>query len=195
MNTSEVPVLAQPGAGLPTTELLIGRILFAIRLKVSNRQQMTDRFCQERAIIRRRVDEASPSKLGVRLLIPRLLGMEDSSRYWSVWMTLDHLRITNEAFAGVISSLVEGRLPEGEASTAAVKPSPEVTGSVDAAYEKSCDHLLAVLKDATDLKTRLRYKHPWFGPLDASGWHALAGMHMGIHRAQIVRILTAQFNA
>jgi hypothetical protein len=27
-------------------------------------------------------------------------------------------------------------------------------------------------------------------PLDAAGWHALAGMHMGIHRAQIERILS-----
>jgi hypothetical protein len=192
MKPPQEPVLDSPGAGLPALELFIGRMLFALRRSTADREQMTQRFCEERSIIRRRVDEASPSKLGVRVLIPRLPGMEDSSRHWSVWMTLDHLRITNEAFAGVISSLVAGRMPEGEASTAAVKPSPDVTGAVDEAYEKSCDHLLAVLNDSSELKTPLRYKHPWFGPLDASGWHALAGMHMGIHRGQIEQILTAQ---
>ena len=195
MKPPHEPTLDSPGAGLPAPELMIGRLLFALRRSTANRQKLTQRFCEERAIIRRRVDEASPSELEVRMLIPRLRGMEDSSRFWSVWMTLDHLRITNEAFAGVIRSLVQGRMPEGEASTAAVKPSPKVTGAVDAAYEKSCDQLLAVLNESSDLKTPLRYKHPWFGPLDASGWHALAGMHMGIHRAQIVRILTAQLTA
>jgi len=43
-----------------------------------------------------------------RLLIPRLRGMEDSSRNWSVWMTLDHLRIIHGSFIGVIGTLVKG---------------------------------------------------------------------------------------
>ncbi|MBX3389322.1 MAG: hypothetical protein KF691_07680 [Phycisphaeraceae bacterium] len=40
-----------------------------------------------------------------RVLIPRLRGLEDSSRYWSVWMMLDHLRIVNSQVAMVIASL------------------------------------------------------------------------------------------
>ena len=44
---------------------------------------------------------------------------------------------------------------------------------------------------APDLKTSIRLPHPWFGPLDAAGWPALAAGHMGIHREQIVRILRA----
>jgi hypothetical protein len=31
------------------------------------------------------------------VLIARPRGLEDSSRYWSVWMTLDHLRIVHLA--------------------------------------------------------------------------------------------------
>ena len=38
-------------------------------------------------------------------------------------------------------------------------------------------------------KFRHRDAHPWFGPMDASAWHALAGTHMGIHRAQIADII------
>jgi len=36
---------------------------------------------------------------------------------------------------------------------------------------------------------RAALPHPWFGPLDAAGWHALAAGHMAIHRVQIERIL------
>jgi hypothetical protein len=104
-------------------------------------------------------------------------------------MTLDHLRITNEAFARVITALTQGHIPPGKASTATVKPSLDVTGTVEADFEKSCDAVLAAVAAAPDLRTKLRFAHPWFGPLDASGWHALAGMHMGIHRAQIARII------
>jgi len=104
-------------------------------------------------------------------------------------MTLDHLRITNLAFAGVIRSLTHGRVPEGEASTAAVKPDPLVSSTVDEEYEKSCDLLLSVITNTGDLDTALRYSHPWFGPLNAFEWLALAAMHLGIHRAQIAAIL------
>ena len=124
-----------------------------------------------------------------RVLIRRLPGMEDSSRYWSVWMTLDHLRIVHGGMDRIIGDLTNGRMPEGIASTATVKPSPEATRGVIAAFRKSCDALLETVAAAGNLKTRLRYSHPWFGPLDAYGWHALAAGHMGIHRAQIERII------
>jgi hypothetical protein len=104
-------------------------------------------------------------------------------------LPLDHLRITNLVFAGVISSLTNGLMPEGEARTAAVKPDPAVTGTVDAEYEKSCDDLIALVSRTENLATTLQYRHPWCGPLDASRWHALSAMHPGIHPAQIEAIL------
>jgi hypothetical protein len=125
----------------------------------------------------------------VRVLIRRPPGLEDSSRYWSVWMTLDHLRIVNSEMARVIGALTKGQQPAGQASTAAVKPSLEVSAAVVTGYEESCDALLAVVAAAPELKTAVRFAHPWFGPLDAAGWHALAAGHMGIHRVQIERIL------
>ncbi len=58
-------------------------------------------------------------------------------------------------------------------------------------YETSCDRLLATIAEAENLRTPLRYAHPWFGPLDAAGWHAMTGMHLTIHRVQIERIVGA----
>jgi uncharacterized damage-inducible protein DinB len=123
------------------------------------------------------------------VLIDRVPGLEDSSRYWSLWMTLDHLRIVNHGIARTIESLSKEISPTGQASTAAVKPSPAVDSSVLDAFEKSCDAVLAAVSAAPNLKSRARYTHPWFGPLDAAGWHAMAAGHMTIHRKQIKRIL------
>jgi len=122
-------------------------------------------------------------------LIKRVRGLEDSSRYWSVWMTLDHLRIMHTGLTRVIASLSREITPPGAASTAAVKPSPQVTAAVVGEYEASCEALLATVAAADNLNTAARFTHPWFGPLDAAGWHALAAGHIGIHRVQIGRIL------
>jgi hypothetical protein len=62
---------------------------------------------------------------------------------------------------------------------------------VEKAFEASCDEMLAAAAAVPDLKTAARYAHPWFGPLDAAGWHALAASHMAIHRAQIAKIIAA----
>jgi hypothetical protein len=189
MTTSSEPALAAPGAGLPAIELFIGRLLFRLNCRAGSREEFISRFQKERSAIRMLVEGCEESQCGERILIRRLRGLEDSSRYWSVFMTLDHLRITNLAFAGVIRGLTHGRVPEGEASTAAVKPDPLVTSGVVEEYEKSCDLLLSVITKSGELKTTLRYPHPWFGPLNAFEWLALAAMHLGIHRAQIEAIL------
>ena len=189
MTTQTEPKLAAPGAGLPAIELFFGRLFFALRRWFGTRDSFTARFQQERQAISTLVRSCDSESGMRRVLIRRLSGLEDSSRNWSVWMTLDHLRIVHLDFIRVIGALTNGIIPEGKASTAAVKPSPETSAEVVAAYEKSCDDLLSTVAAAPNLNTAVRFAHPWFGPLDAAGWHALAGGHMGIHRLQIERIL------
>jgi hypothetical protein len=189
MTPEAEPKLAPPGAGLPRIELFIARLIFGVQRRMGNRDCFNARFVRERAAIRTLVNSCDPTSAGTRVLIKRLPGLEDSSRNWSVWMTLDHLRIVNDRLAKAVEALAKGIIPPGHASTAAVKPSPSANASVVDPYEKSCDAVLAAVSAAPDLKTNVRFPHPWFGPLDAGGWHALAGGHMAIHRKQLERIL------
>ncbi len=182
------PILEAPGAGLPASELFVARRLFAWKRRFGSRRRHRETFLKERARIRELVDSCPRDLRATRVLVPRLRGLEDSSRHWSVWMVLDHLRITNEAFAEVIAALAAGRIPPGRASTAAVKPSPEAGAETEAAYEASAGRFLDTVAGLPELRTGLRYEHPWFGPLDAAGWHALAALHLGIHRSQIAEI-------
>lgn len=189
MTPSAQPELAPPGAGLPLPELWIARLLFAVRRLRGSRETFLTKFEQERAAIRALVAFCAEEKRGRQVVIKRPRGLEDSSRNWSVWMTLDHLRITNTALIRVITALTQGQVPPGKASTAAVKPSITVTAAVEAEFERSCEGVLSVIAGASDLKTEVRFAHPWFGPLDAFGWAAMAGTHMGVHRVQIQSIV------
>lgn len=188
MNHDE-PKLAPPGAGLPKPELYVARALFAFRRWTSSRAALTALFQRERVAIRQMLLACEGDAGARRVLIRRPPGLEDSSRYWSVWMTLDHLRIVHREMRRVIEALIGGVVPEGVASTAAVKPGVELSAGVVSEYEESCDALLATVATPATLKTALRFAHPWFGPLDAAGWHALSAVHLGIHRVQIERII------
>jgi len=183
------PKLAPPGAGLPKVELLIARTLFAWRRLTGSRASFDAEFRREREAIRKLYQQCDSQQGAVRVLIKRPVGLEDSSRNWSVWMTLDHLRIVHTSITQVIGALARGIVPDGKADTAAVKPHGDATADIVAAYERSCDKLSEQIAATPDLKTTARYPHPWFGPLDAAGWHALAGRHLAIHRVQLERII------
>jgi len=189
MDATIEPKLAPPGAGLPKIELYVARLLFALQRLQGNRASFSTRFQKEREKIRILIGLCDTESGTKRVLIKRVPGLEDSSRYWSVAMTLDHLRIIHNAITRTIEALAAGIVPNGTASTARVKPSPQATMEVTSDYERSCDQLLAAVAAVRDLKTSAQYAHPWFGPLDAAGWHALAAGHIKIHRVQIERIL------
>jgi hypothetical protein len=194
MNPSNEPKLAAPGAGLPKVELMIGRLLFARQRLTGDAAAFNAHLQTQRVAIRALIERTSPEARAKRVLIERPRGLEDSSRYWSVWMTLEHLRMVNVLVAGIIEDLLRGRTPAGVVSTATVKPRPDVNGEVERLYEKSCDVLIA-LSEGAELKTRLRYAHPWFGKLDGSGWHALVAGHVGLHRVQVERIVAGLPNS
>jgi hypothetical protein len=183
--------LAPPGAGLPKPELFIARMIFGWFRRSRSRAALTTMFEAERAAILRLAASCDPATGARRTLIQRLPGLEDSSRDWSVFMTLEHLRIVHEVVGESIRSLSEGIVPERVASTAAVKPSMEVDATAIDAFDRSCDRLQAVVAAIPDLRTAASYRHPWFGPLDAAGWHAMASFHLRLHRKQVEAILAA----
>lgn len=185
--SAPAPITAPPGAGLPAFELRVARLGFGLARLVFDPAAARMRIVAEQAAIEALVNRFPVGWRARRVLIKRPRGLEDSSRDWSVYMTLDHLRIVNEAVAGAIADLLAGRVPATPASTATVKPAPDADAAVLAAFAGSCDALCraGAGADPVSLRTRLRYDHPWFGPLDAAGWLQLGALHLGLHRRQI----------
>ena len=183
--------LAPPGAGLPILELFAARLLVRWKARRTSRAAAEALFAAERDAILDLVKTSVPASLSTPVLIPRLQGMEDSSRNWSVLMTLDHLRIVNLQIASVIAQLAQGEVPGRAASTAAVKPDRGVDAAVIKAFDTACRTFEETTASVANLKTAVKFAHPWFGPLDAAGWHFMAAFHMGLHRKQVERILEA----
>ncbi|PTX94798.1 hypothetical protein DB346_22590 [Verrucomicrobia bacterium LW23] len=184
-SSASEPRLDPPGAGLPALEHMIANMLFAWSCLSGSRERFTRTFQAERervVSLARRCDAESGAR---RVLIRRLPGLEDSSRYWSVFMTLEHLCLVHEGIARVITSLGQGKVPPGKASTAAVKPAPGADERTIETFELSCDKVLKAAESVPDLRTGARYDHPWFGALDAYGWYAMAPFHLRLHRRQI----------
>lgn len=148
MENSETPHLAPPGAGLPWIELQIARLLFAIRCQRGNSASFIGRFREEQEKIRSLVYAFPIDQRGRRILIARAVGLEDSSRHYSAWMVLDHLRIVNDACVDIITSLLRAEEINGAVSTAAVKPDSAAGFSVETRYEASCRGVIETLQSA-----------------------------------------------
>jgi len=171
---------------------MVARVRFGWARRNTPREKFRKMFEQERDTILTLVQNCDAEIAMQQVLIDRIRGMEDSSRHWSVLMTVDHLRIVNQAMGEIIESLMKGELPDGEVRTADVKPDPDVTPEVIEEFEMGCDAFLEGTATLTgEGSGKLRHAHPWFGKMDADGWHALAAVHMRVHRIQIERIKQA----
>ena len=182
------PILQPPGKGLPFYELLVARLLVWWRYNRTSRQEADAAFKFEKEEILRLSRELDQTAAARPILIKRLRGLEDSSRFWSVYMTVDHLRIVNTEVATIIQDLVLGARPQHVATTKAVKPSGSADVSTLNDFERACNRFEEIANKAQDLRTHMTWKHPWFGELDAQQWHFFAGFHMHLHRRQILAI-------
>ena len=186
------PRLQPPGTGLPKLELSIARMLVGWQNRRSTRQSAAALFAREREVILKLARGGSSEADAQRVLIKRPIGLEDCSRYWSVYMTMDHLRIVNHGTGELIRLLGRGETPERVTGTADVKPAPGVGPEVTAEFERACDFFEQSVAVVDDLRATPRWPHPWFGPLNAADWHFFTAFHMGLHRRQVEAIRKVQ---
>ncbi len=188
MKIESQPNLDAPGAGLPALELFFAKQMFRNHRRKTSREQSVKIFEQERDQILQLVENLSEDVASKQVLIKRLRGLEDSSRFWSVYMVLDHLNIVNGQICHMIQALHKGKTPTREASTATVKPTSNDSETVEQ-FRSVCGEFLEKTAALDSLETSVKAPHPWFGPLDGLAWHKMLGFHMGLHRKQIEVIL------
>jgi hypothetical protein len=104
------PPVGKPGAGLPALELAVARVGFAVHCRVASRTAVVARFRAEADRLvecARRLDDTAAR---TRVLVRRVTGIEDNSRYWSAAMLLEHLVIVNRGIAGIIEHICAGEV-------------------------------------------------------------------------------------
>jgi len=186
--TSKQYQLAPPGAGLPWLELQIVRGIFHVSARLSNHAHASQMFAEEELLIVDVMDQFNEREGEQEVLIKRLRGLEDSSRYWSAYMTLSHVAIVNRAVVQIIHSLLDGKVPATAARIADVKPVPIGKEALSTFREVNAS-FTDISRSVKNLRTPLTFAHPWFGELDGARWHFLAGFHMRLHREQLNAIL------
>lgn len=180
--------LQPPGAGIPKFELLVARFLFAWKMRSTSQARALDELSKLGDDIIQLASNFEPPLASRQVLIDRLRGLEDSSRYWSLYMTVEHLRIVNKVTLEVINSLVRGEKLHITLSTASVKPAPGIDESVLKEFRLGCKALAQTDVPDGDTGSALTMAHPWFGELNARQWQIFAGFHMALHKKQMLRI-------
>lgn len=184
--------LSEPGAGLPFMEKIVLKILFRILTRLKGRDEFVRLFRDEEATIRGLIEGLSADQGSKVVLVKRGFGMEDSSRNWSVYMTLEHLNIVNVGICGIITKLAgevskDDGLPEVRIQD--VKPSFGADESVVIDFVRTNNEVMGAIENYSDLRVERKHEHPWFGMLDAFQWMALLGVHMRVHRKQLESII------
>ncbi len=186
------PKLAKPGAGLPFFEWAIAKYILLPRLfKNTNKENALRFFSAEADKIMAIASNVDLEKLSQRRLIPRLAGLEDSSRYWSVAMTLDHLIIVGDSMRKLILGLSAGGSNFKRVGTADVKPNINVdAATILSAFKEMTAHFVKDISATNiDAFPNSTHPHPWFGEQNATHWLTIASAHMRIHRQQVEAIL------
>lgn len=188
---TEEPKLDKPGAGVPWAEKMVMR--FYIKPFVARRatwEQSTESFNAITKKIEDVIAGLTDEQMNKKILVPPQRALEDSSRYWSVAMVLEHLVIVGMGISTVIRRLSSGKAMAGVSDTATVKPMGHKTAEqARAEFQKFCHEFFPqVLTTVMDRESPLTFRHAWFGPMTAREWYWLLGAHQAIHLKQIREI-------
>ncbi len=183
------PQLAAPGAGIPAFERLIAKfIIMHFRLqKRIDVNWLRQEYQQSLAKIMAAAEAFPVAARQIPVLIPRLSGLEDSSRYYSPAMVLEHVALVDSGVSAVIASLGKQIVPPQAPNTANVKPSPGIAWATAVAQLQKATEIFEVCLN-TNFASSAVLPHPWFGPLTAWQWAQFLPIHHGIHLAQLKRM-------
>ncbi|MDP0490701.1 MAG: hypothetical protein Q7Q71_06600 [Verrucomicrobiota bacterium JB023] len=186
----QAPVdLAPAGAGLPKTEAyLLRKVAFPLlRIKLS-RGSCLDLFRRSGEEISEMVAPLNLEQFTQPVLIKRMPGLEDSSRYWSAEMTLEHIQIVSAGALYIIKKLEANQPIDLPVRTQDVKPTGGLALDRKRSFNDYLEEIPHKLEPLT-LKGNATHLHPWFGELKAMDWLRLLSFHQDLHRKQVRAII------
>jgi hypothetical protein len=182
--------LEAPGAGLPFFEALVVRwYVGPFQSRKNDKTKNLRLFSMVGARILKEFAAVPDGKRDQKVLVPRMKGVEDSSRHWSPNEVLEHLMITGEGMRGIIMELANSRTSDYEVKIENFKPKGKYQGG-DARedFKKFLDETVALLEPLAIEDRGLTHKHPWLGRFNALQWTWLLAGHGGLHLAQLQAI-------
>lgn len=183
--------LAPPGAGLGFfIELFLRWYVNPFVAKKASWQLCEANFINVHQKILLALENIPTDKADIKILVPPQRGLEDSSRYWSTTMLVEHLLIVGSQVHTAIIRLSQEQHMSELVSTANVKPSGDGSYSeLLAKLKKFAAELPSDLNaHVVNKESKEKLAHPWFGPFNSKQWYWLLGVHAAIHLQQLNEI-------
>jgi len=184
------PHLEKPGAGLPFFEALMVRwYVVPFQSRKNDKSKNLRLFSMAGARILKEASSVPESQRDQKVLVPRMKGVEDSSRFWCVNEVLEHLMITGVGMREVIQSLAADKVTDYVVRIENFKPKDKYKGG-DAKpdFKLFLDETVKQLEPLTIEDKGLTHLHPWLGQFNALQWSWLLAGHSGLHLAQLQAI-------
>lgn len=136
------------------------------------------------------VKELDDDTLFRRTLIPKIVGIEDNSRYYSPAMVLWHLIYVGNTIRDGIISLSKNERLNFAVKIENFKPFVEISPHIVNEYELFLQAYRRTIETKVADKNIRNYQvHPWFGPLNPHQWLIMSAIHQVVHGRQIRKIL------
>lgn len=185
------PKLGVPGGGLPKVEGWLLRYFFVpFFTAITPWRFAVWAFRSEGYKALALAQNATHEQLSKRILIPRLIAMEDNSRYWSANMALRHLILVGEVVEDIVIKSSHGQHSTKTLSIVAVKPEVDTPATVVEDFRDFLERFdRRMASEVGDHHAKITHSHPWLGPINMHQWLCLGGVHQRLHRRQIEMIL------
>ena len=183
--------LASPGAGLPMVQAFaLRQFIFPAYCLTTSWDNALVAFQAEGQKVLALAGPLTEDRLQRRVLVKASMGIEDSSRYWSAAMVMEHLIEVGSRTAVGIVELSNGATVTVKADIADVKPVGGKGSEIIEDFRQFLDdYVWIVAEEVGNRRSKSRYPHPWFGELNAHQWMCLGAVHQSIHRKQMERIV------
>lgn len=180
--------LDKPGAGIPWYEKTFIKYIVVPVLPIIFTWDKALDFLQKQVNeILKLVEDLDEETLSKQVLVPSMFALEDSSRFWSINMVIEHLVTVNLGTYEIVDLLSQEKSIDRELGTAKVKPFKNTNHIKNLkVFEKVYSKMI---KKNTQQVSKTRKSHPWFGPFTNYQWHSFIGLHNKLHKRQIQKIL------
>ncbi len=183
--------LESAGKGLPAIDALFLRYIgFPLLKMFMSWNAGMNLFEREGRRILKDVKALDKETLFEKVLIPKTVGIEDNSRYYSPAMVLWHLIYVGNSIQEGIISLSKGEKLDFVVKIENFKPFVEIDSDIVEKYERFLSSYRETLEaNVKDRRIRNYHAHPWFGPLNPHQWLIMSAVHQVVHGRQLRKIL------
>lgn len=124
--------------------------------------------------------------------VPRMRGVDDDMRGWSLFMLLEHNTIVNRSITAVNCQLARGEELHGDA---VIDPKHDVMPSASPGieqverFQQSIATHIQEISGLGELNKTATAQHPVFGEFNAHMWNCMFAFHLKLHVPQAMRII------